>query len=215
MGLSGLLRPSFLFQLSKGKHLQVTEQLLIEYFVRFGSCVLGKEAWGVPRHILFTFIPVSLYVYVCTNKSFSVLLQMVDWMFKKALAAIQSPPSIPFTTLLSTDGLRLGDICFAKIQMNLCMWTIAIAVLEEWISNGSFNPDYKPDEDHSHTTAILLVLTPNMQGTVLTYASIGLIVRWRMGPVGWIEDIPKLITFICSQLREIGSPHQMLVRCIA
>ena len=126
---------------------------------------------------------------------------MVDWTFKKALAAIQSPPSIPFSTLVSPDGLRLGDIRFAKIQTNLHMQTIAIAVLEEWISNRSFNPDYKPDEDCSCTTAILIVLTPNTQGTALTYASVGLIVQQRKGPVGWIEDIPRLITFIRSQLK--------------
>ena len=46
---------------------------------------------------------------------------MVGWTFENALAAIQSPPSIPFPVLLSMDGLRLGDICFAKIQMTLCM----------------------------------------------------------------------------------------------
>ena len=101
---------------------------------------------------------------------------MADWTFEKALAAIQSPPSIPFTILVSPDGLRLGDICFAKIQTNLHMRTVAIAVLEEWISNGSFNLDQKPDEDCSRTTAILIVLTPNTQGTALTYASVGLIV---------------------------------------
>ena len=65
-------------------------------------------------------------MHVCTNKSFSVLLQMVDWTFEKALAAIQSPASIPFTTLLSPDGLHLADIRFAKIQMNLRMQTVAI-----------------------------------------------------------------------------------------
>ena len=122
---------------------------------------------------------------------------MADWTFKKALAAIQSPPSIPFTTLLSPDGLRLGDIHFAKIQTNLCMRTVTIGVLEEWISNGSFNPDYKPEEDCSRTTAILIILTPN----TLMYASIGLIIRWRKGPVGWIEDIPRFITFVQSQLK--------------
>ena len=97
-------------------------------------------------------------------------------MFEKALAAIQSPPSIPFTTLVSPVGLCLGDIRFTKIQTNLRMRTVAIAVLEEWISNGSFNLGLKPDEDCSRTTAILIVLTPNTQGTALTYASVGLIV---------------------------------------
>ena len=38
----GLLHPSFLLQLSKGKHLHITEHLLIKYFVCLGSRVLGK-----------------------------------------------------------------------------------------------------------------------------------------------------------------------------
>ena len=101
---------------------------------------------------------------------------MADWTFEKALAAIKSPPSIPFDTLLSPVGLRLGDIRFAKIQTNLRMQTIAIAILEEWISNGSFNPHHKPDEDCSRTTAILIILTPNTQGTGLMYVSVGLII---------------------------------------
>ena len=101
---------------------------------------------------------------------------MADWMFEKALAAIKSPPSIPLDTLLSLVGLRLGDIHFAKIQMNLHMRTVAVAVLEEWISNGSFNPHHKPDEDCSCTTAILIILTPNSQGAGLMYASVGLII---------------------------------------
>ena len=113
----------------------------------------------------------------------------------------KKPPSIPFDTLLSPVGLCLGDICFAKIQTNLHMRTVAIAILEEWISNRSFNPHHKPDEDCSRTTAILIMLTPNTQGTGLMYASVGLIIRWRKGPVGRIEDIPRLITFIQSQLK--------------
>ena len=141
---------------------------------------------------------------------------MAGWTFENALAAIQSPPSIPFTTLMSTDGLRLGDIHFAKIQMNLRMRTIAISVLEEWVSSGSFNPDHVPKEDRSCTTAILIVLTPNKQGTALMYASIGLIVWWHMGPVGRIEDIPRLITFIRSQLRgdQLTSPNTCKTYCM-
>ena len=141
---------------------------------------------------------------------------MADWTFKKALAAIKSPPSIPFDTLLSPVGLRLGDIRFAKIQTNLRMRTVAIAVLEEWISNGSFNPHHKPDEDCSHTTAILIILTPNTQGTGLTYMSVGLIIRRRKGPVGRIEDIPRLITFIRSQLKgdRLTSPNARKMYCM-
>ena len=141
---------------------------------------------------------------------------MADWTFEKALAAIKSPPSIPFDTLLSPVGLRLGDIRFAKIQTNLHMWTVAIAILEEWILNRSFNLHHKPNDDCSCTTAILIILTPNMQGTGLMYASIGLIIRWHKGPVGWIEDIPRLITFIRSQLKgdRLTSPNDHKTYCM-
>ena len=97
-------------------------------------------------------------------------------MFENALVAIQSPPSIPFTTVMSTDGLRLGNICFAKIQTNLRMRTVSIVVLEGWVVSGHFNPEHMPEDDCSHSTAILIILTPNKQGTALTYVSIGLIV---------------------------------------
>ena len=40
--VSGLLHPSFLFQLLKGKHLQITEQLHTEYFICHGSHILGR-----------------------------------------------------------------------------------------------------------------------------------------------------------------------------
>ena len=62
-------------------------------------------------------------------------------MFENTLVAIQSPSSIPFSVLLSMDGLRLVDICFAKIQMTLRMRTVSMMVLERWIANGSFNPE--------------------------------------------------------------------------
>ena len=71
-----------------------------------------------------------------------------------------------------------------------------MVVLEEWILNRSFNLHHKPDEDCSCTTAILIILTPNSEGTKLMYVSVGLIIRWHKGPVGWIEDIPRFITFI-------------------
>ena len=122
-------------------------------------------------------------------------------MFKNALAAIQSPPSIPFSVLLSMDGLRLGDICFAKIQTTLHMWTVSIAVLERWIANGSFNPECMAEGNHSGSITLLIILNPNQEGTELKSASIGLIVRWHMGPVGHINDIMRLIKYTCSQMR--------------
>ena len=38
----------------------------------------------------------------------SILWQMADWTFEKALAAIKSPPSISLDTLVSPVGLRSG-----------------------------------------------------------------------------------------------------------
>ena len=149
------------------------------------------------------------------NLSWS-LFQMVGWMFENALAAIQSPPSIPFTILLSTDCLRLGDIHFAKIQMTLGMWTVSITVLERWVESRRFNPECMSADDCSCSNAILIVLTPNKQGTALMYASVGLIVWQCKGPVGQIEDIPKLIMYAHSQLGEDrpSSPNTCKTYCI-
>ena len=125
-------------------------------------------------------------------------------MFKNALAAIQSPASIPFLVLLSTDGICLGDICFAKIQTTLHMRTVSLTVLERWIENGSFNPEHKAEGEYSHSTAILIILNPNNQGTGLKCMSIGLIVWQCNGQVGKIDDIPKLIAYAHSQLQGDG-----------
>ena len=91
-------------------------------------------------------------------------------MFEDALAAIQSPSSIPFSVLLSMDGLCLGDIRFAKIQTTLHMRTVSITVLERWIVNGSFNLDRMAEGEYSHSTTILIILNPNKQGTGLKCA---------------------------------------------
>ena len=95
-----------------------------------------------------------------TNVCFSFLLKMVDWTFEDALAAIQSPPSIPTSVLQSADGICLGDICFVKIHTTLWMHAVPLmplAILEKWVENGSFNPEHMAEGDYSHSTAILLV----------------------------------------------------------
>ena len=48
------------------------------------------------RYIIFCSLLSPRHRTHCANKSFSVLLQMVDWTFERPLADIQSPPSIPF-----------------------------------------------------------------------------------------------------------------------
>ena len=50
-------------------------------------------------------------------------------------------------------------------------------------------------------TAILIILTPNTEGTKLTYASVGLVIQQRKGTVGCIKDILRFITCIWSQLK--------------
>ena len=109
---------------------------------------------------------------------------MSGWSFEHALAAVQCPASIPFLVLLSMDGIRLGDIHFTKIQTTLHMRTVSITVLERWIANGNFNPGCKADGEYSCSTAILVILNPNNQGTGLKCASVGLIVQWCNGQMG-------------------------------
>ena len=101
---------------------------------------------------------------------------MADWTFEDVLAAIQSPHSIPISVLQSMGGLHLGDICFAKIQTTLCMWTVPIVDLEKWAAGGSFNPEHMAEGDYSCTTAILILLNPNTEGTALESARVGLII---------------------------------------
>ena len=101
---------------------------------------------------------------------------MSDWSFEDALAAIQSPASIPFSVLLSMDGIRLGDVRFAKIQTTLRMRSVSIPTLGRWIEGGKFNPNRKAEDEYSHSTSILVILNPNHQGTGLKCASVELIV---------------------------------------
>ena len=122
-------------------------------------------------------------------------------MFEDALAAIQSPCSIPVSVLQSVGGLRLGDICFAKIQTTLCMRIVPITVLEKWAVDGSFNLERMAEGDYSCTTAILILLNPNTQGTVLESTSIRLVVQRRMGPVGHIDTIMKLTKYAHSLMK--------------
>ena len=96
------------------------------------------------------------------------------------------------------------------------MRTVVVSILERWVESGHFNPECRSPEDFSHSTTILIVLTPNDKGTALMYASIGLIIRQRKGPVGQIDDIPKLIAYAHSQLGEDrpSSPNACKTYCI-
>ena len=128
---------------------------------------------------------------------------MEGWTFEDALATIQSPVSIPVSILQGKDGLRLGDIPFAKILTTLRMRTIALEVLEKWLVDGSFNLEGMADGDYSPTTTLLILLNTNPEGTTLESTSIRLIVQRCLGPVETISSITRLIHCACS-LIEIG-----------
>ena len=136
---------------------------------------------------------------------------MLGWSFEDTLAAIQSPASIPFSVLLSKDGIRLGDVHFAKVQTTLRMWSVSIPTLERWIEGRKFNPNCKAEDEYSRSTSILVILNPNHQGTGLKCMSVGLIIQRCNGNVGRIKDIPKLIAHARSQLQESKSPQTFCI----
>ena len=125
---------------------------------------------------------------------------MADWTFKDVLTVIQSPPSIPTSVLQSADGICLGDIHFAKIHTTLQMHAVPLVVLEKWVDNGGFNPECMLDADYSHSTAILLTLTPDSQLNDIESVGIGLIFCRCGAPLGQISSMPKLIKYIHSLL---------------
>ena len=140
---------------------------------------------------------------------------MADWTFEDALVAIQSQPSILALILQSADGLHLGDICFAKIQTTLQMCAVPIEVLEKWIEGGSFNPEYMAEGDYSHSTAILIVLNPNVAGTALESECIRLIVHQRKAPVGKIAKVFNLIKYAHSLMEVEGQSSEPVCRTIS
>ena len=139
-------------------------------------------------HLILTSLDAHVY-----GTNFFILFKMADWTFEDALVAIRSPDSVPISVLQSAGGLHLGDIRFAKIQTTLRMRTIPIAVLEKWAVDGSFNLENMAEGDYSCTTTILILLCTNPEGTALESASVGLIIRQHMGPVGSISTIMKVI----------------------
>ena len=81
------------------------------------------------------------------------------------------------------------------------MQTVSITVLEKWVADGSFNLEHMAEGDYSCSTAILILLNPNKEGTALKSANVGLIVRRCMGPVGQIDNITKLIRHARSLMK--------------
>ena len=134
-------------------------------------------------------------------------------MFKDALMAIQSQPSIQHQSckvwMVSIWGM------YALLKSNLlCRCAVPIEVLEKWIEGGSFNPERMAEGDYSHSTAILIVLNPNAQGTALESACIGLIVCWCKAPVGKIAKVLNLIKYAHSLMEAEGQSSEPVHRTI-
>ena len=48
-----------------------------------------------------------------------------------------------------------------------CVLCHTYAILEKWVEDGKFNPEQMAESDYSHSMAILVILSPNAQGTAL------------------------------------------------
>ena len=154
---------------------------------------------------------------MCTLLKFDFFfLKMADWTFDVVLATINSPPSIPTSLLESADGLRLGDVRFAQIHTTLWMRTVSLALLEKLIANRGFNPEHKADSDYSHSTAILLALTPDAQLKDIDSMGIGLVVRWYGAPLAPISSVDKLISYVRDMLKfeRASSSPQVRIYCM-
>ena len=134
---------------------------------------------------------------------------MADWAFEDVLAAIQSPPSIPTLVLQSADGIRLGDVRFAKICTTLQMHTVSLRVLEKWVEKWELNPENMAEANYSHSMAILLALYPDTQLNDIESMGIGLIVCQCRATLGQVSSIPQLIKYVHTLLefeREFITP---------
>ena len=140
-------------------------------------------------------------MHVHLTKVFFFLLKMVDWTFSEALAAINSPPLIPTSVLETPDGLCLGDVCFAKICTTIWMRAVSLMTLEKLVVNGAFNPEHIIDGDHSHSTAILLALSPSAQLKHVESVGIGLVVCQHGAPLALISSMAKLISYIHEMMK--------------
>ena len=124
----GILQGSFFIHLSERKHLllkihqaQLTHHLFVSYIQ--GKCMF---TWHTAATLLVFQHNPHLFD-VCAHDlshdlSLTFILKMVDWTFEDALAAINSPPSIPTSVLESADGLCLGMFALRRfILLYGCM----------------------------------------------------------------------------------------------
>ena len=56
-----------------------------------------------------------------------------------------------------------GMFTLPRFRTTLWMCAMSLMLLEKLVDNGGFNPEHMADGDYSHSTAILLALTPDAQ----------------------------------------------------
>ena len=72
----------------------------------------------------------------------------------------------------------------------LCGCTVChSSLLEKLVADGCFNLEHKPNGDYSHSTAILLVFTPDAQLKDIESMGIGLVVHWCGAPLAPISAV--------------------------
>ena len=114
---------------------------------------------------------------------------MATWSFRDVLAELEVRGHFDELVLWSTQGLRMGDICFAEIQTTFKMHAVPFCMFLQYIKKGSFNTDNLPVDSYSHTTAILLAFVPNPRLTDIKHVGIGNVIQRCRSPLGDIASI--------------------------
>lgn len=78
------------------------------------------------------------------------------------------------------------------------------------IANGSFNPEHKAADDHSHTTAILLAFVPDTNLMDIEKVGIRLVVCWCGGSLPTLDSIQKFINNICKDLKNVHELNMLM-----
>ena len=140
---------------------------------------------------------------------------MADWTLEDALAwpykvSLLYQHQSCKARMVSTWGI------YTLLRSRLlcrCM-PVSIEVLEKWVEGGSFNPECMAEGDYSCSTAILIVLNPNVQGTALESTCIRLVVCQHKAPVGKIAKVLNLIKYAHSLMEVEGQSSEPVHRMI-
>ena len=142
--------------------------------------------------------------------------------FNRILLKLTSKGSILRDTLLSQDGLNLGDIHFCPIQHTLSMQHISLDYLQKPIAEDAFMPSVVEGTlKLSGTTAILLVFQVDNQHEKITDVYIGLIVHRIKSRLyapeqifDFVSDIEVNLKVARDALKARGDPGKRCAFCL-